>query len=175
MARNVEALSKSSLLGVDILKIFVTVGTQDKSFSRLLEAVESSGVSADIAIQNGYTNFLSQHYVSRDYWSEEEFQQKLQEADLLVTHGGIGTIMQGLRLGKKVIVMPRLEKYEEHQNDHQLQITHSFEKEGYLLHWKEDVPFVDMLAKAENFIPNKIPENKDFFFEQLLAYLQREL
>lgn len=175
MARDVKTLSESGLLGVDILRIFVTVGTQDKPFYRLLEAIEKSGVKEEIAIQSGYNDFLSENYLSKDYWKDEEFKEKLVSADILVSHGGIGTIMQGLRLGKTVIVMPRLEKYGEHQNDHQLQITHSFAKEGYLIHWEEGVSFAEILKKARDFRAKKVPENREFFFNQLMDYLQREL
>ena len=57
----------------------------------------------------------------------------LKECDLLITHGGVGTIVSGIQNGKKVIAVPRLQKYGEHVNDHQLQIIENFADSKYIL------------------------------------------
>ena len=61
----------------------------------------------------------------------------IDEADLVITHGGVGTIFSALKKNKKVIAIPRLEKYGEHINDHQIEICEELEKEGYILYYKD--------------------------------------
>ena len=65
--------------------------------------------------------------------SQEDFSNYMQKADLIITHGGVGSIITALNHGKKVIAAPRLSKYGEHVNDHQLQIIKCFEQKNYIL------------------------------------------
>jgi len=52
----------------------------------------------------------------------------MEECDLLITHAGTGAIVSALKNGKKVVAVPRLAKYGEHVDDHQMQITFAFAK-----------------------------------------------
>ena len=71
----------------------------------------------------------------------------MSKASFIITHGGVGSIISSLKLNKKVIAVPRLSKYNEHVNDHQLQIIEDFDKQGYiigtknvlLLFWKNNI------------------------------------
>ena len=63
----------------------------------------------------------------------DKFNELMETCNLLITHGGVGTIISGLKNGKKVIAVPRLQKYGEHVNDHQLQIIENFSEAGYVL------------------------------------------
>lgn len=157
------------------MKIFVSVGTQDKPFARLLKEIDSSAVQADYLVQCGCTPWVSERMKIQPYFTKEEFNQALETCDILVCHGGVGTLMQGLHLGKKIIAMPRLKKYGEHQNDHQLQIVDSFAQSAYLLKWDEGVSFAEMIEKANCFLAEKVPANQENFIHQLRNYLQREL
>ena len=106
-------------------KIFVTVGTTKESFDRLVSAIES------VAKNNLNCEFFVQYGNSRcpnveqkiAFLSIKEFEQKIKSANVVITHGGVGCIASSLQKGKRVIVVPRLSKYAEHENDHQLQIT----------------------------------------------------
>lgn len=117
--------------------ILVTLGTQDKAFPRLLEAIEkqleNGTITDEVIVQAGCTAFTSKKMKLFDLIPMEQFDQLLSQCDLLITHGGVGTIMAGLRLGKTIIAAPRLAQYHEHHNDHQTEIVSSFEKQGYLL------------------------------------------
>ena len=64
---------------------------------------------------------------------QEQFNNLIKEADLVITHGGVGSIMSAVKLGKKVIAVPRLKKYDEHVNDHQLEIVDTFKKQGIII------------------------------------------
>ena len=117
--------------------IFVTLGTQDKNFDRLLVAIDREikrgNIKERVVVQAGITDFKSDDMEIFDLISREKFESLMQECDLLITHGGVGSILTGLSYGKKVIAASRLAKYKEHVNDHQVQIVGEFSKKGYIL------------------------------------------
>ena len=90
--------------------ILVTLGTQDKAFPRLLEAIEKQlkkgTINDEVIVQAGCTAFESEQMKLFDLIPMEQFDELLARCDLLITHGGVGTIMAGLRLGKKIIAAP---------------------------------------------------------------------
>ena len=67
----------------------------------------------------------------------DEFDKLIKECDILITHGGVGNILTGLKYNKKIIAAARLEKYGEHTNDHQLQIVNNFYEKGYFTPYGE--------------------------------------
>ena len=143
--------------------ILVSLGTQDKSFPRLLEAIEKqikAGVIRDeVIVQAGCTQFESESMKIFDLIPMDKFDQLLSECDLLICHGGVGTIMAALRQGKKIIAAARLAQYHEHHNDHQTQIVSTFEKEGYLLALHDFDRLDLVLQQAEHFVPKKVESN----------------
>ena len=94
-----------------------------------------------------------------DLIDREKFADLISKCDLLITHGGVGSIITGLQHNKKVIVAPRLAKYDEHMNDHQLQITTNFANAGYVLPLYEDDDLGVVLEKAKKFKPKKFRSN----------------
>ena len=94
-----------------------------------------------------------------DFISQEELSSLLSQADLIITHGGVGSIINSIKLGKKVIAIPRLKKYNEHVNDHQIQIVEKFNSEGYII-GVDDVSKLNVaLQNAGNFSPKKFESN----------------
>ena len=144
--------------------IFVTLGTQDKPFPRLLQAVEKAietgAIRQRVVVQAGYTKFTSANMEVFDYLDQQRFSAFLLQADLLITHGGVGTIMAGLRAGKKILAAPRLAKYKEHHNDHQLQLLEAFAKEGYLIYMRDLNDIAAYLKQAETFTPKVYISNQ---------------
>ena len=64
---------------------------------------------------------------------EEKLKELIEKADLIITHGGVGSIVTALKMHKKVIAVPRLSGFYEHVNDHQIQIVDTFDKQGLLI------------------------------------------
>ena len=143
--------------------IFVSVGTQDKSFTRLLELIDKEidkgFIKDEVIVQSGYTKYNSKNMKILDYVSKDDFNKYIKECDLLITHGGVGTIFTGLENNKKIMVMPRLKEYKEHNNNHQLDITNSFEKEGYILSFNNEIEFEEKYKKLDNFKVKKYQSN----------------
>ena len=143
--------------------ILVTLGTQDKSFKRLLdsiqEQIDKKNIREEVVVQAGHTKYESKDMKIFDLIDREEFSKLVNKCDLLITHGGVGSIINGLKNNKKVIVAPRLAKYNEHMNDHQLQITQNFTKAGYIIPFYENDDLNEILNKAENFKPKRFKSN----------------
>ena len=145
--------------------IFVTLGTQDKSFKRLLDDIQeciNKGIINDkVIVQAGYTKYDSKNMQIFDLLDKDEFDKYIKECDLLITHGGVGSILTGLKNNKKVIASPRLFKYNEHMNDHQKQIVSRFSEMGYILAYNDGDSLGDVLEKSKKFKPKKYVSNTD--------------
>ena len=143
--------------------ILITLGTQDKQFIRLLETVQSEidkeNINDKVVVQAGYTKFDSNDMEIFDLIDREKFSDLISKCDVLITHGGVGSIITGLQNNKKVIVAPRLAKYDEHMNDHQLQITENFYKAGYILPLYENDDLGKILKNIKSFKPKKFKSN----------------
>ena len=147
--------------------ILVTLGTQDKTFNRLLDAIQkeidNKNIKDKVVVQAGFTKYNSKDMEIFDLIDRDKFSDLISKCDLLITHGGVGSILTGLKNNKKIIVCPRLAKYKEHMNDHQVQIVDKFEKAGYILAYNEEDNLADILKKAKTFKPKKYISNTDKF------------
>ena len=145
--------------------ILVTLGTQDKPFIRLLKCIddeiENGNIKEEVVVQAGYSmnKYKSDHMKMFDLIDRDEFSKLVSKCSLLITHGGVGSILNGLKENKKVIACPRLSKYKEHINDHQVQIINKFEEAGYILSFNENDKLADVLKKAKTFKPQKYVSN----------------
>lgn len=114
--------------------IFITVGSRDFQFNRLLravdEAVEKGRITDEIFAQVGSSTYAVKSFNTVDYLNHDEFNSKLKECDIVLTHGGTGVIVNSVKLGKRVVAVPRLVQYNEVVDDHQMQLVGAFEKLG---------------------------------------------
>ena len=158
--------------------ILVILGTQDKDFSRLLLAVEkqikTGNINEKVVVQAGQTKFQSDYMEVFDFLSAPEFDSLMREADLIITHGGVGSILGAIKYGKRVIAAARLAKYDEHHNDHQKQIINEFVKKGYILELKDFNKLDVTLKKAISFRPKKFESNNVNFIKKLDDYIESE-
>ena len=155
--------------------IFVTLGTQDKNFDRLVSAIDkeikNGHIKEKVIVQSGSTNFKSGDMEIVDYLSQEEFEEYMKKCDLLITHGGVGSILTGLSYGKKVIAAARLSKYKEHINDHQVQIIKEFAKKGYILELEDFSKLNEVIKKSKRFKPNKYKSNTNNMIKMIEDYI----
>lgn len=143
----------------------VILGTQDKSFDRLLRMVEkeikNNNLKGEVIVQAGQTKFKSKYMEIFDLIPITKFNKLIKEADLVITHGGVGSIIQALKHNKKVIAVPRLARYKEHENDHQIQIVEEFTKNGYILSAKNTKELNKALEDINKFEPKKYKSNNN--------------
>jgi len=145
--------------------IFVILGTQKFQLNRLLKKLDqyvAQGIiQEEIIAQIGYSDYLPKRYQYVEFLDKSEFDQMIQKADIVIAHSGVGSIISALNAKKPVLVFPRLAKYKEHIDDHQLDIANAFSKKNYCLCCNEE----DDLAE-------KIKECRECQFEQYVS--QRE-
>lgn len=116
--------------------IFVTVGSQKFQFNRLLREidnlVEQKKIAEEVFAQTGYSDYIPKNYKYKSFLNRDEFNEVMGQSDKVITHGGTGSIIVAVKKGKKVIAIPRLEKYGEHVDDHQLQIIREFTSMNFI-------------------------------------------
>lgn len=157
--------------------ILVTLGTQDKSFKRLLDAIQlqidKGNIKEKVIVQAGFTKYDSKDMEIFDLIPTIEFKKLVKESNLIITHGGVGSIMDALKLGKTVIAAPRLKKFGEHDNDHQLEIINNFAELGYIIPLKDFNKLDKLLIKAKTFVPNKLKSNTDNMINLISDYIDK--
>ena len=131
------------------MKVLVSLGTQKQQFTRILRLIENSDElkCAEILVQAGHTKYKSDRMSIIEFMNQEGFNIALNDADIVICHGGVGTIFSALKSGKKVLAVPRLAKYDEHVDDHQLEICRELQKEGYILYLNDSEIFDDKVRE----------------------------
>ena len=116
--------------------IFITLGSQKFQFNRLLQAVdeliEKGVITDEVFAQVGYSDYHPKHFGYEKFMDRDEFASQEAKCDILITHGGTGAIIGAVKKGKKVIAVPRLAKYGEHVDDHQLQLIGQFKEQNLI-------------------------------------------
>ena len=108
-----------------------------------------------------------------DLINMDDFDKLIKDCNILITHGGVGNILTGLKYGKKIIAAARLAKYGEHTNDHQLQIVDKFADEGYILKLDNFNKLNDVLKKAIKFEPKEYVSNTENFCRHLMEEIDK--
>jgi UDP-N-acetylglucosamine transferase subunit ALG13 len=124
--------------------IFVSVGTHEAPFDRMLRAVYGLNLDEQLVVQYGPSGVRCDGAVEAEYLPFDEVVAYIREARAVVTHPGVGSVMISLANGKRPIVMARLREHREHVDDHQLELARRMEASG-LVTLAEDV---DSLAEA---------------------------
>ncbi|MBE5935394.1 MAG: glycosyl transferase family 28 [Lachnospiraceae bacterium] len=112
--------------------IFVTVGTHEQSFRRLIEKIdwlrERGVIKEEVFMQIGFTKDYKPKYCdSKEFIEHDEMGKYCEKARIIITHGGPGSIMPAFQMGKVPIVVPRNPKMDEHVDEHQILFTKKLE------------------------------------------------
>jgi UDP-N-acetylglucosamine transferase subunit ALG13 len=154
MVDAVEASSKglrARVQGVCAV-IFVTVGHQ-MPFNRMVQAVDQWAASRnrhDVFAQIGLTDYIPTHIQWSPIIDPAEYRQRISDADAVVAHAGMGTILTAFELGTPILVMPRRGELKETRNDHQVATAQRFLEMGRLT-----------VAMDENVLPVMLDEISD--------------
>lgn len=104
--------------------IFVTVGTHEQPFNRLIEYIDklkqNKVISEDVVMQTGYSTYKPLHCTWQKVYPYRQMVELVSEARIVVTHGGPSSFILPLQIGKVPVVIPRQKKFGEHVNDHQV-------------------------------------------------------
>ncbi len=157
--------------------ILVTLGTQDKQFTRLLKEIDSliekKVIQEEVIVQAGYTKYQSKNMKIFDYVSKKKLEQYMEESSYVITHAGVGSIFDCLKKGKKVIAVPRLAKYQEHHNDHQLEIVDELGKRNFILPVYEMNDLKQAIQKVKKFQPSAYQSNNQNMIDLVEKYIDQ--
>ncbi len=157
--------------------ILVLLGTQNNSFHRLLEeiqkCIDDGTIEEKVVVQAGSTRFESNNMEIFKLIEQNKFNELIKQADIIITHGGVGSIVTSVKLGKKVIAVPRLKKYGEHVNDHQIQIIETFSKQGFIKGIKDVSELEEALKNISTFTPNKLESNTDNIVKIIENFIEK--
>lgn len=151
--------------------IFVSVGTHEQSFERLIkkmdELVLNGKITEEVIIQRGFTPYEPKHCQSQAIISFDEMNDYMEKADIIITHGGPATFMLALEKGKIPIVVPRKYQFKEHVNDHQVEFANKVAREMNNIIVIEDVEELeahinDYLNISKKMLTNRTSNNKQF-------------
>ena len=109
-----------------------------------------------------------------DLVPEEELEKLVKKCDLLITHGGVGSILLGIKNNKKVIAAARLKEYGEHTNDHQKQIIKEFKKLGYITELEDFEKLNKVIKEAKAKDPIKFKSNNAKFVKNIERYIAED-
>lgn len=129
--------------------IFVTVGTHEQQFNRLIQEIdklsENGIIKEEVIIQTGFSTYICKNCKCEKIIPYSQVIKYIEEARIIITHGGPATFIMPLQIGKVPVVVPRQKKYGEHVNDHQLEFAKLVEeKQGNIIVIEE----VDRLGQA---------------------------
>ena len=157
--------------------IFVTVGSQKFPFDRLIKKVDQmireNLIEEEVIIQTGTSNYVP---VCRcqEFYEKDAFIKLMEDCDILITHGGAGTMVDAVKRRKKIVVVPRLARYGEHVDDHQLELTEQFHKMNLVY----ACPDVNLLPEALETVKNhefdRFPSNTAEFIRSLDSCIRCE-
>lgn len=108
--------------------IFVTVGTHEQPFNRLIKAVDdlraAGSISEPVILQTGFSTYEPKHCEWHKFLPYSEMKSNMERARIIISHGGPASFLMPLQFGKIPIVVPREEKFHEHVNNHQVDFAH---------------------------------------------------
>lgn len=107
--------------------IFVTVGTHEQPFNRLIEYIDrlkkQGIIDDDVIMQTGYSTYEPKFCEWSKLYPYQKMVELVEEADIVITHGGPSSFIMPLQVGKVPIVVPRQLQFNEHVNNHQVEFS----------------------------------------------------
>lgn len=159
------------------IKLFVILGTQKFPFYRLINAVEqlvkdNFFTKDEVLIQSGFLMEENKILNVINSLPVDNFNQILINAEIIITHGGVNSILSCMKSEKKFILVPRLKKFSEHIDNHQLEISEVMEKKFNVLVAKDidDLPF--MIQKVKEHVYKPWIDNNVMLLESISDYLK---
>ncbi|MGN0677422.1 MAG: glycosyltransferase [Ruminococcus sp.] len=145
--------------------IFVTVGTHEQPFNRLIECVDNlkkqNIIADDVIIQTGYSTYEPEYCKWSKLYPYQKMTELVKKADIVITHGGPSSFIMPLQVGKIPVVVPRQFKFNEHVNNHQLEFAKAVaERQGNIIVVEDISKLKDTILNYDNIIKSMPAEMK---------------
>ena len=154
--------------------IFVTVGTHEQPFNRLIRYIdkmkEKGLIREEVIIQTGYSTYVRRYCRFSKLFPYSEMCRFVKEARIVITHGGPSSFIMPLQEGKIPIVVPRQKRYGEHVNNHQLEFCRAIEeRSGNIIVVEEVRELKRAILRYDKIVaemPSSIKSHNDIFNEE---------
>ena len=154
--------------------IFVTVGTQFP-FDRLIKAVdtalETGQVNEQVFAQTGEGSYKPRHFSIQPSLEKDSFDEYVRQSTGIISHAGIGSINIAMAYDKPMLVMPRLKKYGEVVNDHQVAIARKFAESGHILLANDEEELLEKITELRFFVPRQRTAQPESVSRRVMEFL----
>lgn len=156
--------------------IFICLGTQKFQCNRLLKEVdrlvEQGLIQEKVFAQRGHSEYVPTQYESVELLDRDNFEKRIAQCSMIISHSGVGTIISAINYHKPIIVFPRLKKYKEHVDDHQLDIARAFHKKHLVLMYNEGDNLSELIKRGKNFQFESYTSQREKVIELIKIYLR---
>ena len=147
--------------------------------NRLLKLIDSlidcGKLTVPVIAQIGQSGYEPKNFPYHRFLDKDEFDRHISEANIIVTHGGVSSVITAIKHRKPVIVCPRLEKYGEHVDNHQREIARSFAKKDFVLCCDEDDDLLEKIALCADKVFREYVSRTDNIAQIINDYLTHNL
>ncbi|WP_294376857.1 glycosyltransferase [uncultured Clostridium sp.] len=155
--------------------IFVTVGTHEQPFNRLVQEIDNlkrdGVITEDVIMQTGYSTYEPKYCQWDKLIPYKQMIKNVEDARIVITHGGPASFIMPLQIGKTPIVVPRQKKFDEHVNDHQVEFARNVaERMGTIIPVEDTNKLGEVIKNYDTIIANmnnKIMSNNKVFCDDL--------
>ncbi len=154
--------------------IFLTVGTQfpfDRLVKSVDEVISQNGFEDEIFAQIGDSLYRPHNFEAVSSLEKHLFDKRMRQASSIISHAGMGTITMALEINKPLLVMPRLKRYGEVVNDHQVAIARRFELLGHILAAYETEELPRKIEQLKTFVPRRRKAQPQAVTERVAHFL----
>lgn len=160
--------------------IFVTVGTEKFPFDRLIKIVDTAikdrSFSDEVFMQIATSGYKPKNCPWKRFIEFNEMIDFIKKARITITHAGVGTLLLSLTLNKIPLLFPRDKKYDEHLDDHQIELAETMEQEGRVLVAYDQKELLNKIQNYDSLMRQMTNmDNNRKFKEDLVSYLTKLL
>lgn len=139
--------------------IFVTVGTHEQPFNRLVKCVDELKrdrvIDEEVIIQTGFCTYEPKYCKWQKLFPYSEMEKNVANARIVITHGGPSSFIMPLQIGKVPIVVPRQKKFDEHVNNHQVEFAESVrDRDGNIIVVEDVDKLSEVIENYEQIVKN---------------------
>ena len=129
--------------------IVVTVGTQ-LGFDRLIEAMDrlAPELGTQVIAQTGKGQYVPRNMEAHEMIEPSRFEPMVKEAEVIVSHAGIGSVLTAARYAKPIVLMPRRASLGEHRNDHQMATSRKLDGRPGILIAQDETELAERIREA---------------------------
>ena len=156
--------------------IFVTVGTERFPFDRLIKAIDDAvrggRIEGDIFAQTGRCTYKPLSFSFKDFISFQDVAKYISQADIVVSHAGVGSTLLPLTMNKIPILFPRKHFLGEHLDNHQVEFSKQIEKTGKVIVAHDEAQLIEKINNYHKIVATLKPNLRSSRVE-LVNYLKR--